>query len=39
MHTDGQQFYSELYIQDKEKYNNIHNSFIHNSAKLKKENP
>lgn len=38
MHTDGQQFYSELYIQDKEKYN-IHNSFIHNSAKLKKENP
>lgn len=36
MHVYGQQFYSKLYTQDKDKHNNVHDSFIHNSAKLKK---
>lgn len=35
MHTYSQQFCPKLYTQDKGRYNNVHNNFVHNSTKLK----
>lgn len=34
IHTYSQQFFPKLY-KDKDRYNNVHNNFVHNSTKLK----